>query len=280
MKRLRSLLRRAITRFLPGLHALQQRLDDLELRLDDLELLLTEHPNATPGDIRHLPFASPAVTIVMPTWNRAGIIEDAIRSVENQRFTDWELIVVDDGSTDNTGEVIAALAKRDPRIRYVTQAHAGQSAARNRALHTAKGELIAYLDSDNVWYSEFLATAVALFGNNPEMACAYGAMVAEPPHVRHRLKFDPFDRARLLDGNYIPMSTLIHRRTLVDQYGGFDEQLATHEDWDLVLRYTEHRPAYRIPVLAVRKRIVDRNVSTRPSENDFRRIKAKWQKSR
>lgn len=252
--------------------------DCLATRLDNLELLATEHSDAAVGGLRGAVFPSPAVSIIMPTWNRARVIGDAVRSAQDQRFADWELIVVDDGSTDDTAAAVAALAASDTRIRYVHQAHAGQSTARNRALRLAAGTLVAYLDSDNVWYREFLATAVTAFAANTGISCAYGAMISEPPHIYQRVLFRPFDREKLLAGNYIGMSTFIHRRNLVDRYGGFDETLATLEDWDLILRYTVDAPALRLPVLAVRKRVVDSiNVSnSRPAADDFARIKAKW----
>ena len=245
-------------------------------RLDDIEWLLTEQIDATPSIAHKIPFASPAVTVVMPTWNRAAVICDAIRSVQNQRFSDWELIVVDDGSTDDTAKTIAEFSECDARIRYVAQQHAGPSVARNRALRLARGALIAYLDSDNVWYREFLATAVAVFGARPEIECAYGALIAELSGGRGRVLFEPFDRNRLISGNFIDTSAIIHRRGLVDRYGGFDEHLAQYEDWDLILRYTEHAPAYRLPVLAVRKRIVDVNLSRTPNADSFARVRAKW----
>lgn len=257
---------------------LGKQLNELNDRFDNLELLATEHPEAAVGGLRGIAFASPAISVIMPAWNRAHVIGDAIRSVQNQRFADWELIIVDDGSTDKTAAAVAAFTASDARIRYVHQAHAGQAAARNHALRLARGALVAYLDSDNVWYREFLATAVAVFAANTDISSAYGAMISQPPYVYQRVLFRPFDREALLAGNYIAMSTFIHRRNLVDRYGGFDEQLATHEDWDLVLRYTVDAPALRLPVLAVRKRVVDsHNVSnTRPYEDDIARIKAKW----
>ncbi len=252
----------------------------LKQQIQEIELLLTEHPDAALGSIHDLGFASPAVTVVTPTWNRSKAIADAIRSVQDQRFADWELIIVDDGSADETPSVVAAIAASDSRIRYVRQAHAGQCAARNSALRLAKGVLIAYLDSDNVWYRNFLATAVAAFAADPTIDCAYGAMITEVHRPDRRILFETFDRERLLAGNYIGMSTFVHRRTLVDRYGGFDEALTSLEDWDLVLRYTEHTAAKRLPVLAVRYRVINsgRVSASQSDEPNYAKIRAKWQK--
>lgn len=252
--------------------ALRDR-DAVDARLEKLELL-AEHPDSVaatcPGDA----FPSPAVSVVMPTWNRASLIGAAIRSVQAQTFTDWELLVVDDGSTDDTKR-IAETFVADRRIKYITQAHLGQAPARNRALDAAKGALIAYLDSDNLWYPEFLSVAVAAFVAMPDIDCAYGANVRdEPPRIMH----EPFDRERLLAGNFVDMSALIHRRSLVERFGGFDERLQRLIDWDLVLRYTAHAPAYRLPVRAVRYRALDaiRVTDTQSFEKEFAIIRGKW----
>jgi glycosyltransferase involved in cell wall biosynthesis len=246
-------------------------------RLDKLELLLTEHPEAASRSLQ--PFSSPVVTVIMPTWNRAGVIGAAIRSVQAQSHADWELIVIDDGSTDGTADIVGSLAATDRRIRYQPQAHSGQCVARNHALRLARGALIAYLDSDNLWYPHFLAAAVALMAARPDVDCAYGAMITEWHHIaEHRILFEPYDRKRLLEGNYIGMSTFVHRRSLVDRYGGFDEGLSSLEDWDLILRYTSHAPAHCLPVLAVRYRVVDdiRVSETEPQDRASARVRAKW----
>jgi hypothetical protein len=260
---------------------LREELARSKARLDKLELLLTEHPDATSASVRASPFPSPAVSVVMPTWNRAKVIGAAIRSVQAQSHADWELIVIDDGSTDETADIVGSLAA-DRRIRYQVQAHSGPCAARNHALRLARGALIAYLDSDNVWYPHFLAAAVELFAARADVDCAYGAMITEwHLPAGQRILFEPFDRARLLDRNYIGMSTFVHRRSLVDRYGGFDEGLTSLEDWDLILRYTSHAPAQRLPVLAVRYRIVDdiRVTDNKPHDQAWARVRAKWQSS-
>jgi hypothetical protein len=262
--------------------ALRERLDTqanaLGERTTKLELLL-EHPDVLAASRSDIPFPSPVVTIVMPTWNRGWVVGAAIRSVQAQTFADWELVVVDDGSTDDTAAVMAAF--HDPRIRYVTRTHAGQCRARNHALALARGALIAYLDSDNVWYPGYLAAAVAVFAAKPAVDCLYGAMVTDAHYEGEHILFRPFDRERLIDGNYIGMSTFMHRRALIERYGTFDEELSTLEDWDLILRYTAHAPAYRLPALAVRYRVVDTTrVSVTTQQQDaMARIRAKWQQA-
>jgi glycosyltransferase involved in cell wall biosynthesis len=228
---------------------------DVNRRISALEILL-EHPDIHGVSRPNPGFPSPAVTVVMPTWDRADVVGAAVRSVQAQRFSDWELIVVDDGSTDNTAEIMAEFVA-DARVRYVVLPHGGQCIARNHALRLAKGALVAYLDSDNVWYPDFLAAAVSLFAARADVDCAYGAMVTDAHARGERILFQPFDRNLLLLRNFIGMSTFVHRRELFERYGGFDEALDSLEDWDMVLRYTAHAPAYRLPILAVRYRVVD-----------------------
>jgi hypothetical protein len=250
-------------------------------RIANLEVLLLEHPKAQTGNATVLTgkgaiFPSPVVSIVMPTWNRANIVGQAIESVLAQSYTDWELIVTDDGSTDNTEETVARFA--DPRIRFQKQAHAGQGVARNHALQFAKGALISYLDSDDVWYPGFLACAVAAFAADASIECAYGALISEVHQRDSRLLYPQFDRDKLLKGNFIGLPSFVHRREVYERFGGFDEALTRLIDWDLILRFTQDQPARRLPVLAVRvRRMDDTRVSdTADFERNYETIVRKW----
>ncbi|MBI3418634.1 MAG: glycosyltransferase [Proteobacteria bacterium] len=253
---------------------------DLKARVEQLELLLTEYPDVAMGSLSPGAFPSPAVSIILPSWNRAGLVTDAIRSVQAQRFADWELLLIDDGSTDTTAQVVAPFLS-DARIRYIPQAHGGQCTARNQGLRLARGALIAYLDSDNLWYPNFLAGAVAAFAADPEMLSAYGALVMEPRLTAGiRILFKPFSRQRLQKSNFIPISVFVHRKSLFDRWGGFDETLKVLEDWDLVLRYTQEAPAHRLPFLAARQRALDtQRVSLLPQGQDFRKVARKWSRA-
>src|SRR5437588_781773 len=137
------------------------------------------------------------------------------------------------------------------------RAHAGQCRARNFALGEVRGDLVAYPDSDNVWYPGFLTAAVAAFAANPTVDCLYGAMVTDVHLPGERILYEPFNRERLLERNFIGMSTFMHRRALIERYGAFEEELGSVEDWDLILRYTVDAPPFRLPALAVRYRTLD-----------------------
>jgi glycosyltransferase involved in cell wall biosynthesis len=218
------------------------------------------------------------VSIVLPTFNRRLSLAEAVVSVQGQSLTDWELIVVDDGSSDGTAD-LAANYRADPRIRFVAQAHAGQAAARNHGLRLARGAIVAYIDSDNLWYPNFLKATVAVLQRAPAIDCVYAAMVSEVhPHRPFGFLFDPFDRARLLRANYIDINVFAHRRGALDISGGFDEKLNRFDDWDLILRLTRDRPAFRLPVLAAHYRSVDdcRVTMRQPAEPDVEKIQGKW----
>jgi glycosyltransferase involved in cell wall biosynthesis len=259
--------------------------DDYGLRVEQIKRLITAPSFLTGAKIysktyseTYSDLAPPAVSIVLPTRDRAGCIRDAITSVQAQSFPNWELIIVDDGSRDNTSDIVAEFLV-DRRLRYVAQDFSGHSAARNHALRLSRGELIAYIDSDNLWYPHFLDAAVTALALFYDVDCVYGALVTDvhfaPPRT---ILFDDFDWDRLLRGNYIDLNTIVHRRTLTETYGGFDEGLDRLVDWDLLLRLTRDKPARRVPVLAAHYRIVDdqRVTVTRPLEPNYAAIQRKW----
>ncbi len=196
------------------------------------------------------PDPPPLISVIMPCWNRASLVGEAIGSVLAQSWHHWELIVVDDGSTDGSEAFVTGFAS-DPRIRCIHQPHAGVSAARNRGLAAARGEIIAYLDSDDVWFPEYLAALAHAFAAEPDLATAYGAVAyqARTPG-KYQVQFRDFDRSALLVANFISMIAFAHRRHLVERYGGFDTGLPRLVDWDLILRYTVDRAPKSLPVLA------------------------------
>ena len=220
----------------------------------------------------------PLISVILPTYNRAHCIQDAIRSILGQGFRQWELIVIDDGSTDITRQVVAPYL-RDGRIIYVRQENRGHSSARNRALAIARGSIVTYLDSDNVALPNFLATVAAAFANDPATDFVYGALLTRlHGDAGGELLWEPFDRERLLKQNFIDLNAVAHRRVLYDRYGGFDESLDRLTDWDLALRYTAHAPARPIEVVAAQYRSCDtlRVSDLYPFEPAYQRVRQKW----
>lgn len=192
----------------------------------------------------------PLVSIVMPTYKRASSIGEAIESVLQQSYQNWELVIVDDGGNDGTDQVVAAY--KEARIRYESlSTNQGVSAARNRALAMAKGELICYLDSDNEWHQNYLLLMTGLFCEKPEFDTAYSAQYlykkgSEKPYA---MRYGLFNKTLLLNRNYIDMNCFMHRRSLYDNLGGFDQNLRRLVDWDLIIRYTEQKRPYAVPAI-------------------------------
>jgi glycosyltransferase involved in cell wall biosynthesis len=199
----------------------------------------------------------PAITVIMPTYQRARLVTAAIASVMSQSLADWQLIVVDDGSTDGTDAAIAPLLA-DRRIRYLREPHQGQSAARNCGLAEARAEKIAFLDSDNLFYPTFLAAAVAALDSVPDAAAIYGVLASRDHGMAESgFLIRPFDPLMLKEGNFVDLNTIACRRDVLLACGGFDGSLAKLEDWDLLLRLAKRGPLIPIPNLAVYYRILD-----------------------
>jgi len=190
----------------------------------------------------------PTVSVITPAYNQARYLNQAIDSVFQQTFSDYEIIVVNDGSTDETAQVLAGYGDR---IRVITQANAGLSAARNSGLRAAQGEMIAFLDADDLWYPEMLSTTVAHLRANPETDFVSGAWdyineagktirrVNKPSAEIKPNEHGDFFRTLAL-GNLFHVAALLFRRNCFDCCGFFDPSLRSLEDWDLWLRLAAH----------------------------------------
>lgn len=187
------------------------------------------------------------VSVILPTYNRAALLGTAIESVLGQSFRDWELIVVDDGSADETGKLVRRYRDSDGRVCYLRAEHRGVSAAMNAGIRTASGEFIARIDSDDRWLPDLLETEVAILEARPEIGVVYSrgqwmdedlnplsTVVGQTPHF-------PGDTLRsMLWGDATCNITVVVRRECFDRVGFFDESLATSEDWDMWLRVAVH----------------------------------------
>ena len=199
---------------------------------------------------------APCVSVIIPTYNRAGIIEEAVDSVLVQDYKDFELIVVDDGSMDNTSEVLATYGDD---IRVLFQENKGVSAARNRGISEAAGKLIAFLDSDDLWMPQKLTTQVeffrqrldALICQTEEVWVRNGVRVN--PKLRH-IKPSGMIFKPSLELCLVSPSAVMIRRDLLDITGNFDETLPACEDYDLWLRISCRFPVYLIETPLIIKR--------------------------
>lgn len=185
----------------------------------------------------------PTVSVIVPAYRHAEFIDATLRSVFAQTFRDFEVIVINDGSPDDTAARLRPLADAG-RIRYFEQTNRGQSAARNEGLRQARGEFIAYLDDDDRWPPDKLARQVALLRTHPDAVAAYGFahLTGNGQDFRHPRETGPSGSIKndLLGGNLIvsPGQVMIRAREL-HAIGGFDETIKGADDWDLWLRLAD-----------------------------------------
>ena len=190
----------------------------------------------------------------MPTYNRFNIVGRAIDSVLKQTFDHLELIIIDDGSTDDTESLINekyAEHIKDGKIKYIKQENSGVNIARNKGLANATGSIIAYLDSDNYWLDTYLEKMVDALVDN-KCNTAYAAMDVDDKYRNRKfIRETKYNRNELLKGNFIDLNIFVHKKFLYDQLGGFNESLNRLVDWDLILRYTRlNEPFFVDQVLA------------------------------
>ena len=188
----------------------------------------------------------PTVSVILPTYNRAHAISRAIQSVLNQTYRDFELVVVDDGSTDNTESVVKDFG--DPRIRYIRcEQNRGGSAARNIGIKAAEGEFIAFQDSDDEWMQEKLKKQMSIF----ERASLHvGVVYTGFYRIKNNDKtYIPTSDIKisegnihdqLLKGNFVSTPTAIVRAECFKRAGLFDERLPRLQDWELFIRISDY----------------------------------------
>lgn len=188
----------------------------------------------------------PLISIILPTRDRVALVKIAIESVIAQSYQNWELLVVDDGSTDDTVESVES-AFHDKRIRILQSCGVGVCGARNCGLQEATGEFIAYLDSDNTWTPRYLELMiVALKANKDDSGYAILKCINQTPTIYRQKRFNYFD---LKTKNFIDLNVFMHRRSLLDQVGLFDTSLKRMVDWDLILRITENQSVTFAPFI-------------------------------
>ncbi|MEB3885634.1 glycosyltransferase [Lyngbya sp. CCY1209] len=200
-----------------------------------------------------------SISVVIPTYNSEKSIQSTIQSVLNQTNTDWELIVIDDGSQDKTVEIISQI--NDPRIQILPYPNAGVSTSRNRGWEQAKGEFIAFLDHDDLWTSEKLESQLRALQEHPDAALAYswtdhcddsGNLIARGRH----LSWTGNVYSKLLVDNFLDTaSNPLIRKVALDEVGGFDPSINSSGEWDLWLRLAVRYPFVAVPESQVFHRI-------------------------
>ena len=218
--------------------------------------------------------------MVIPVRNGEAFIGDAVASVLGQTYARLECIVVNDGSTDGTGQVLSDMA--DSRLTVVDRTGSGSvSAARNAGCDHSTGDLIAFLDADDVWHPDKLARQIALFRRRPNLGIAWcGYVITEPDlepisEIRPQRRYMDLQSCVLLEGNGILLSsTGIVSRGALESVGGFDESLSVSADLDFAERVVRHNPSDLIDdvLVAYRKHRGQMHLDLAGFEHDMRRV--------
>lgn len=195
----------------------------------------------------------PRVSVVVPTCNRAALLSQAVDSALAQTFTGFEIIIVDDGSTDGTGEMVERRYGADPRVRLVRKTNGGVSSATNEGIRQARADLVALLGDDDVWYPEKLALQVQALERRPDagLCCCDFDLTGTGGSGRtvfgiHDFQGEPTLEA-IVRSCFAHPSSMLLRRSVALEAGLFDESFPTAEDYDLWLRMLALRPGVCVP---------------------------------
>jgi len=206
------------------------------------------------------------VSVIIPTYNREDLVCEAIQSVLEQTYRNFEIIVVDDGSTDDTKQ---ALIPYKDRITYIYQENQGGAAARNTGIKAAKGKYIAFLDSDDLWFPQKLERQVEILDNHDDFALVYTNIV----YIDNAGRFNaPGYSSRMFLSGYLFKETLLRkvacghpptwliRKTCFEEIGGFDPEFRTSHDRDMIVRIAREYEIYGIkdPLTMVRRHDFER----------------------
>lgn len=257
---LRAQLDAAIRELTPRVDWLGQRTDALEDREIGQRKTVQELKNlamieAVTRWVRHARLSShPLVSVVTPTKDRPALLDRALRSVVAQRYENWELVVIDDGGSEDSEAVVEAVG--DARMSWSKIQGSGAPGARNAALKQVRGDLIAYLDDDNIMDPDWLYAVVWAFEQRPDADVLYGAFViddmlrvaGEASGAMPWTFLYEWDREALCRDNLADMSSIAHRSGLPGAW--FDEQLHELNDWDLLIRLTADKDPLVLPAIA------------------------------
>ncbi len=188
---------------------------------------------------------APVVSVVIPTYNQADLLLKALQSVINQTFHDWEAIVIDNYSSDNTREIVDSL--NDPRIKYVAFSNKGIIAAsRNHGIRQATGDYVAFLDSDDLWYPSKLVTCLDYVKQGADAVC-HGIRIRKDGILQNKVypthPYGNIYKTLLYDGNtVIATSTVLLKKQCFNRFGIFSEdpEIVTAEDYELWLRLSKN----------------------------------------
>lgn len=184
----------------------------------------------------------PTISIIIPAYNSELTIQETIKSVQKQTFTDFEIIVIDDGSQDDTVRLVKSIVELEPRLKIFCYANGGVAVARNRGIELAQGEFISLLDSDDLWTPDKLELQLKALKNNPEAGVAYSW--TNPVDEQGKLLFlgtcpvwEGNVYGELLQTNFLSSgSNILARKKVIESINGFPTDFTTASDWDFYLK--------------------------------------------
>jgi glycosyltransferase involved in cell wall biosynthesis len=218
----------------------------------------------------------PAVSINLCCFNSEKYLEETLQSVFNQACKDWELVIVNDGSTDTTETIIKKHISDGWPIVYHAQVNAGLAKARNKAIELSSGKYIAFLDHDDLWLPEKLLLQIQLLETRPDIAVVYGNasvidghgnIIAERYDNNFKSRDGDIFEGLLIEGDFVNWQTVVIRRSVLDDVGGFRSYRIT-EDYDILLRCALNRTCFGMDRILAQYRRHDRNYSGLRISND------------
>lgn len=220
----------------------------------------------------------PKISVIIPTYNCSKYITDAIQSVLNQTYNNYEIIIIDDGSTDNTKEILAPYISKN-LIKYIQQSHLGQAAARNRGLNESTGDYIAFLDADDMWKKAKLEKQIELIQKSKVDVCYTDSkpIDTETGSVISYIMASKIARQlprgnvlkHLIFFNPIALPSVLVKRECFEKVGTFDESIQMGDDWDMLLRLSTR---YKFDFVNEKLCIFRRNRPNSISSNKEKRI--------
>lgn len=214
----------------------------------------------------------PQVSIIVPCYNQAAFLNNALKSVFEQTFSNWECIIINDGSEDNTGEIAKTWIARDERFLYSFQKNSGVSSARNKGIAVAKGEFILPLDADDIIKDTYLEKAMKRFEEAPSLKLVY-CKAEKFGKINEEWVLSPFSLKNLARGNQI-FNSAIFRKIEWEKVGGYDINLLYgYEDWDFWISILKNGgEVYQIPEFLFQYRTKDSSRNSNIEDWQFQRI--------
>ncbi|GIW67075.1 MAG: glycosyl transferase [Candidatus Parcubacteria bacterium] len=210
----------------------------------------------------------PLVSVIIPTYNRANLLPKAINSVINQTYKNWELLIIDDGSKDNTKKIVEEFIKKDSRIKYFYQENSGQPAAMNLGIKNSNGEYVAFLDDDDEWSPEKLEKQLKEFEKDKNIALVYTDALIVGGELNNKKSSDisklyfGYVYKNLLYKNFITASSVMIKRKIFNELGLFDENYLIKktqtQDYDMWLRIAKYYKFGYVPEILVKYNYVQK----------------------